>query len=278
MTQSSDFETSPLRSVYAHLRTIHPNWYVVEGVPDEAGWIAGRELTEPERGPLGTLLENIGARLKTQDRKVVAASFALRFGWSSGPAIGPFVVSDCVPDMSLENLAIKFSQTLFERVALRTGRATVLRDSQHASLPLAAAVDDRDALILTLRRTLIEQASPVVLALSAWSRLNKPAIWGQVLSSWGAQIAAVFAELGRHEEALATIDRFFCADEPAFSLKPRFYPIHHAGVTRVYHRRGSCCLYYRTPAESYCASCPLVEDEERYRRNRAWIEKSLETP
>ncbi len=31
------------------------------------------------------------------------------------------------------------------------------------------------------------------------------------------------------------------------------------------HVREGCCLYYRTPANVKCFSCPLLDDEERRR-------------
>ena len=279
MTQSplNEADVAPLSRVYGQLRAIHPNWWVHEGEPVGTGWIDGRALCEPNRGALQVLLTRIGQRMCSSNRKVIAAAFALRFGWSSAAAIGPYIVADCVPDVALDNVALRFSEgTLFERVALRRLQATALHGHGYGEHPLLNDVVDRPALLDQLRRALLGNATPVVDALSAWSRLNCPTLWGQVLSSWGSQFAAVCTELGEPLRALELIRAFFDAPEPAFELAPTFYPIEHAGVTRVYHRRGSCCLYYKTGAGNYCAACPLISEDVRRERNCALIERTLE--
>jgi ferric iron reductase protein FhuF len=132
---------------------------------------------------------------------------------------------------------------------------------------------DNPELVSCLRMMLIEQAEPVIDALYAWSRFSKRALWGQVASSWGAQFTSVLGYLNRHRESLGRARAFF--DVPGFirGMSPAFYPVTHWGKTRIYQRRASCCLYYRLPKTSYCASCPLVSQSERVERNKEWMEK-----
>jgi hypothetical protein len=276
-----------LARIYDRLRALHPNWYVEFGSRSGEGWIPGLALLNPEGGAFGTLLGRIAARLHTADRKIVAASFALRFGWSAGAAIAPFVLYQCVPDLSLHNIALRFSeQTFFERVAIMQARAVAVRDSEEED-SLVTILDNiqggktnskpfyHPVLLAKLRDTLSEQARPVIEGLHSWSRFSKRALWGQVASSWGSQFSAIFAHLKRHAEALEYGTEFFADLGFLGAMRPWFYAVAHNGLVRIYHRRASCCLYYRIPDAAYCASCPLVSHAERVRRNKEWIDRGM---
>jgi hypothetical protein len=285
--------SKPISSCYERLRKIHPNWYVEWGRHDSDGWIPGKAFANAFDGRFQELLERIGMRMSTSDRKVIAASFALRFGWSAAAVVAPFLLEQCVPDVRLDNISLRFSETtFFEKVALRTARGMiVLHDGGRVRLVQCNDDDlenegsisesDFDSLQIRsylqaeLRRVLFEQAEPVVDTLYAWARFSKRAIWGQITSSWGAQFVNIYAQLGRHFEALESVRSFF-GEPPAFmaNAQPRFYPVTHFGLTRIYHRRATCCLYFKLPQGNLCASCPLVGQEERVRRNKEWIDRS----
>ena len=61
---------------------------------------------------------------------------------------------------------------------------------------------------------------------------------------------------------------------PTKSL-PRFYPVTFQGHCRYYHERGSCCLYFKVSDQHYCTSCPLIDEDERLKRNQEWLEKTI---
>jgi ferric iron reductase protein FhuF len=257
--RSCDDERLGLEATLAQLRTMNAKWAVETGPQEGNGWIRGVELENVEGGPFAALLTLIRERMKTHDRKIVAASFALRFGWASAVAFAPYFVAARVPDVRLENISLKFSaSTLFERLAIHD-----LRPFQ-ADDPLEA-----------LRAVLTAQATPVVEALYAWSRLPRKVIWGQVTSSWGAQFELILRELGRAEEALGMAQTFFAADGAAFAARPELYVVEHRDVRRIYQCRSSCCLYYKVESGGYCASCPLITQNERVARNKQWMERTL---
>jgi len=78
-------------------------------------------------GPFQALLARIGERLHTTDHRTIAASFALRYGWSSGIAMAPYLLYSCVPKITLDNVSFKFSEnTSFERVALHHPEGVML--------------------------------------------------------------------------------------------------------------------------------------------------------
>ncbi|HTT74912.1 MAG TPA: (2Fe-2S)-binding protein [Candidatus Binataceae bacterium] len=285
---------SPIVSAYERLRAIHPNWYVEWGRRDYNGWIPGEAFTDAFGGPFHELLERIGARMQTADRRIIAGSFVLRFGWSAGVAVAPFLLQRCVPDVRLENVSLKFNRnTLFEKVSLHAARGAINEQphvDEHSSasnntydggsLDLTSrersieSPDPNNPLLAALRATLVEQAQPVVNALYAWSHFSKRAMWGQIASSWGAQFSTILGQLDRHLEALDHARLFF--DSPGFLVgaRPKFYVVEHLQVTRIYQRRATCCLYFKLPKGHYCAGCPLISQDERVRRNKEWIEKN----
>jgi hypothetical protein len=285
---SRDEQPSYLASIYIRLRTLHPNWHVEFGPRSGDGWIPGCALLNPEKGAFGALLDRIGGRLHTADRKIIAASFALRFGWSAGVAIAPFVLYRCVPDIGLNNISLRFSeQALFERVAILQARSIAVRDGEIEDDPLVTILDDiqgeeagskplyHPVLLMAIRDALKEQTRPVIESLHSWSRFSKRALWGQVASSWGSQFSAILAHLRRHAEALEYGTEFFADPDFLGAMRPKFHAVSHNGLVRIYHRAASCCLYYRIPGAAYCASCPLVSDAERVKRNREWIDRGM---
>src|SRR5262245_10201606 len=111
--------TSPIVSILQALRARQPKWSVEIGQPRGPGWIPGTALMTATEGPFRELLGHIGERLHTADRRTIAASFALRYGWSSGVAFAPYLLYACVPTITLGNVSFKFNdQGSFERAAL----------------------------------------------------------------------------------------------------------------------------------------------------------------
>lgn len=260
---------SPIVAVFERLRAMNPSWDVLVGDPAGPAWIRGTDLAAPDRGKLGDLLERIGGGLETSNRKVIAAAFALRFGWSSAAAIGPYLVARCVPDVRLENVSLRFGESgLFERVALHRPCGVMLREDVDAFDSRVMVVNDLEALRQQLRDILLANAAPVVDGLHAWSRFPRPALWGQVLSSWGTPMTQILTRIGATsaEATVKTATAFFDDPRPAFAMRPRFYTVLSNGERHAYHRRASCCLYYKVPRGTLCASCPLLRFDESVRK------------
>lgn len=270
---------SPLIAIYQGLRDYNAAWHVEIGVPDEPGWIKGGDLRTAECGPFNELLLRIGTRIRTADRRTIAASFALRYGWASAMAIGPCLRHACVPDVSLDNISLKFKDsTFFERAALHVPRGAMLSTNPgavHSSI--RALPPEPDFLLRDLRRVLTEQAQPVVAALHEWSGFAPRGTWGMLTSSWAAHFTALCGEVGEQRDALPLLRAFFTGDDLAAELRPRFHTVTCDQVTHVYQRRASCCRFYLLPWGELCASCPLVSHEERVQRNLVWMKRQLDT-
>ncbi len=246
--------------VYATLRALNPSWYVEVGRPSGPGWIAGDDLRDATGRPFHEFLLRIGERAKTTDRRTIAASFALRFGWASAMAIAPYLKFACVPDIALGNVSFKFREsTFFERTAIHEPRG---------------AFGDSPALLRVLREALVEQSRPVVDALFEWSGFARRGTWGMLTSSWASQFIGQ-CDRRDHRPVGPILDELFAGDDVVFAMRPIMHAVELDGAVHLYQRRASCCRYYLMPDGDLCASCPLVSHEERLLRNRKWMRTLL---
>ena len=121
----------------------------------------------------------------------------------------------------------------------------------------------------TLSEGLHDQISPIVDALHDWSRFSKRAAFGQIYAGWGSVIQMIAAQANTDEgQTVAYIRRFFQSPLAYQNMAPNFYNLAFNGHAGIFHRRGSCCLFYRLPDGELCNSCPLVSDEKRLEYNR----------
>jgi hypothetical protein len=277
MNHADPDETPPLVSIFRALHARHSNWYVEIGKPSGTGWIAGTDLRTAMQGPFHTLLSAIGEGLHTSDRLTIVASFALRYGWASGIAIAPYLFYQCVPKISLDNVSFKFhANTLFERAALHQPEGVMLQQDglrQHSSIQV---LSDTKALLSSLRDNLVQQAEPIVEALYHWSHFSIRGTWGLITSSWGSQFTTISREIDGPERVLPHVRQLFEGDDVVSQMQPHFYPVTYQNATHVYHRRSSCCRFYKIPQGQLCASCPVVSQEERIRQNQVYMKHLLE--
>ena len=270
--------TSPIARAFEGLKRLNASWNVELGRPEWGdGWIVGSELSNATSGPLNALLLRIGARLETTDRRTIAALYALRFGWASAMAIAPYVKYGCVPDISLENVSLKFkASTFFERTAIHEPRGVLIDGDHGAEYPGVRCVPDRGALLQSLRRELIAQAAPVVEALHVWSGFAPRGTWGMLTSSWAAHLVTLSAAGPDQSGVLPELQQFFAGDDLVALMRPQVHTVSYRDATHVYQRRASCCRFYLLPAGELCASCPLVSQEDRLARNLAWMRRQID--
>jgi ferric iron reductase protein FhuF len=270
-------EASPIISIYHELQRIHPNWHVEIGEPQGNGWIAGTDLRTAAHGPFNALLTHAAERLRTSDRRTIAASFVMCYSWSSGIAIAPYLFRQCVPKISLDNVSFKFHEnTFFQKAALHRPEGVMLQQDGSAVHPLIQSLSHPTELLDKLRNGLIQQAEPIVEALYNWSHFSIRGLWGLVTSSWGTQFFNIYGEIDGQESGLQHVRQFFQGNDIVAQMQPDFYPVTFRNVTHIYHRRASCCRFYKIPQGQLCASCTIVSHEERLQRNQAYMKYLLE--
>jgi ferric iron reductase protein FhuF len=272
MTDEGCPDRSPIAAVCQAVRARLPAWAVDLGRPCGTGWTPGSDLRRADEGPFRALLARIGERLHTVDRRTIAASFALRYGWSSGMAVAPYLLYGCVPALTLDRVWFHFRGRMSDdRVAWHRPTGAMLRQDGMAPYPSVEYLPGPKAVVARLRTSLVRQADPVVDALSAWSQFARRGVWGLITSAWGAQFVRVCGEVGQQTDALPHLRQLFVGDDVVSQMQPRFYLVTYQQVTHVYHRGASCCRYYLLQPGQYCASCPLLSQEERLRRHIEWM-------
>lgn len=268
---------SPVEQAFTALKALNASWNVEVGRPEGPGWIAGEDLFDAGHGPFNALLVRIGERLETRDRRTIAALFSLRFGWASAMAIAPYLRYACVPGVGLDNVSFKFKEsTFFERTAIYCPRGAVVDGDRRAQHPSIVTVSNAAQLLRTLRHALVAQSEPVVDALYAWSGFAKRGTWGMLTSSWAAQFTGLSENADDQRGVLPLIEDLMDGPDVVAAMRPRLHAVTHGSVTHLYQRRASCCRYYLLPQGELCASCPLVSQEERFRRNREWMKTQAE--
>lgn len=245
------------------------------GRPTGPGWIAGDDLRDAGAGPFHDLLIRIGNVARTTDRRTIAASFAMRFGWASAIAITAYLRERRVPDIALANASFLFRpSTFFDRAALHEPRGWCLAGDRGAAETLRP-VPDVAALRGALRATLADQAAPVVEALYRWSGFARRGTWGMLTSAWVSQFTTNAEPRDDQRALLPELEALFAGDDLVALMRPRLHAVTVGGATHLFQRRASCCRIYLLPGNELCASCPLVGDDERLARNRTWMASQL---
>ncbi len=239
-------------------------------------WIRHAELCHPETGFYGELLRTLMTRSGIVNRRFAAASFLLRYGWSSGAMLAPLLMDRPIPWYTTEEAELCFANnTLFQAICLGSDRFIIDRDHEFSLDPhCALTYSDRNAAIRLVADRLAQQSNPIVAALHQWSGFSGKALWAMVSSSWVGQLINISKTLGLPEEQLRRyLTVFYDQWRPLAHALPRWYFIRDQGKNHCFHVRASCCLYFKGKERHFCASCPVIDEAERIERNRQWIAK-----
>ncbi len=239
-------------------------------------WMSHSELCHPEVGFYAALLQALMTGSSIASRRFAAASFLLRYGWSSGAMIAPLLMDRPIPWYTAEEAALCFADnTLFQAICLGSDHFIIDQKHAYSAHPHCALVySDKDVAIRWIADQLLCQAQPIVEALHRWSGFSHKALWAMVSSSWIGQLLNVSKTLQRPAERLRRyLTVFYEHWQPLTDALPRCYFIREQDKTHFFHVRASCCLYFKGKERHFCASCPVLPEDERIKRNRQWIEK-----
>lgn len=230
------------------------------GEQPEPGWIRGADLLSPATGIFQGLLQAIGSGIGTKNKRVIAASFALRYGWSAGAPLQAYIAQHQVMNLALDNISLHFCDAgLYREYSLH--RAEVVFQCESCN------VADREV-ALHMAEQLYAQAEPVIEALHEWSRFSRRALWAMTVSSWASQSVRVAETvLGDRNKGYTIAEHLLSYNPNLYRNKPVFYSVQHGMEQRLFQKRAACCLYYLGPERSFCTSCPLLVDEERVKRS-----------
>lgn len=231
-----------------------------------SSWLRAADLQRPDAGPLAAPLARFAATGGSTNRRLGSASFLLRFGWVSGFAIASYLACGRVPRP--HDYAVQFSP-----VGLLHGFR--VRDAGFHGQSWSGRGGTVEAPAPRLRQQLLDYLwqifEPVIAAQHSWSRYSRHALWSMVTSSWGAQFTSVARQLGSPSLGIAEAGALFALHPELARAAPELYEVCVADAACTCQRRAACCLYFKRPGQSYCASCPLLPEAERLDRNHQWV-------
>lgn len=224
-----------------------------------SGWIEEIDLAFPDRPPVSRLLEALQRDGFGGNRRALSASILLRYGWSSGFLIGLWLATGNVAAGARLALCFSSNSVLTDVAVKDAGR--VFSSDVHSEAEMRAL----------LLRELSGRAAPIVEAHHRWSGFSRKALWSMVTSSWAAQFVLISEKLGDPERGLAEAEAVMRLDPEIEAARPELYMIEAEGKRGVCQMRRLCCLWFKGPKRQFCASCPIIPDDERLEKNRRWI-------
>jgi hypothetical protein len=192
-------------------------------------------------------------------------------------AIAPYLKHGCVPDISLENISLKFKEsTFFERTAIHEPRGVMTIADPAANHPAVTTVADRHELLSALRSALVSQAMPVVEALHEWSGFARRGTWGMLTSSWAAHITSLHGDSRDQRPALPILRAFFAGDDVVAIMQRGCTRVTCLGATITVSAAREL-LPHLSPARTMSCARAVRSclDEERVDRNLAWMKTQL---
>ena len=249
------------------LKLLDPEKYYFDLKPRPSGdeYETIDSLVRDDGRSLARLIEQAQARWGWSQRDsalTTIGGYAWRVG---GPAIACYVLSRRVPDISPENVALRFdTDGGISEAALIHQRFAVLPQDPAADHPDAVVLGDEAALLEWMRGRLIAGVAPRLEAAREHVRIGRRAAWAQVSDYAGYAFLMVGWDAGDQAR--------YAADAKAFltglPLKGRtgLFVVEIGDRRGAYLTRGVCCRAYKDPAHDNCDYCPMLTQEERERR------------
>jgi hypothetical protein len=239
------------------------------------GWVRIDELAaDPER--IGALVTGWGSAHGIDARKAAASLFAKRLGSIlSFPPTVAWMAWRRVPTVRPETTWLRFVDDEPVRLAVDEPQALVRADDP---LVGAAGVDvaDEAALVEHLRRTAYEATMGTLIdGVHAAERTGRRHLWGNLgltainSALWSAPVTEAWGD-GRR--LLQSDDRLARTIDVLEARRPDTGPF-------LVALRKTCCLAYADDDHGYCASCSLLDREDRIedltvRIGNAWRDRT----
>jgi hypothetical protein len=245
--------------------------------PAAGWWRVSDLLAAPERW-LEAELDQISLQYGVPDRKTAAIFFMGSYAWYVGAAaLGCYLPEQRLPSLAADRVAIQFAAAASGgrmQVALLDPGFVALSGDPEAGAAASLAGDAQE--LRTLLRTRIEDHMRAMIELlSAHTRLGRRAQWNLVADACAELCLRLGQHMGRQEHACAEgLAIVKAADSPMRTSKTAYLTLAEGERCATFRLRGSCCMYYKTPAGANCATCPLLSGEEREARLRATLQPS----
>jgi ferric iron reductase protein FhuF len=220
------------------------------------GWLAVAALAA-DRARLHATLARTGREVGSERRDVQASLFLEAYAWRLLlPLAGALVAERRVAAAAVDAVSLRTDQGRPSELRLAPGRFAVLPADPAAAHHDATVAPTPAVLAALFERALIGHFEVIVDALNAISRRSARALWRTVGDR--AATALLYAGLaGDDPQAGERLAHEILRGVRPLEVTPAYATI---GIqdrpVRVHLRRG-CCLWWRTAAATYCATCPI---------------------
>lgn len=235
--------------------------------PSEGGYETVFSLVRDGGRPLALLMGRARARWGLGGRDSALAQVG-GYAWGvGGPAVASYVLSRRVPDVSPENVALRFDAGGgLSEVALIRQRFAVLPSDPAADHPNAVVLDDEAALLGWMRGRLVGGIEPLLEAARGHVRLGRRAAWVRVSDYAAYAFLMVGWDAGDQARYAADAEAFVTAPGSPLRGRTGFFVVESGSRRGAYLTRGVCCQAYKEPGHDNCDSCPMLTQGERERR------------
>jgi hypothetical protein len=101
--------------------------------------------------------------------------------------------------------------------------------------------------------------------------IGKPALWGVIEDRIGSMILFAARLAGQTATCENDLQVWATVRQSVRRAQSRVIWIEHGGNQHAFMKRSACCLFYKLPEHDYCATCPLLSENERESRLRATL-------
>lgn len=237
------------------------------GAPRCEGWVPARDMVEDPRAFVRERMREAGADPDFAKRDF-AMDLVADVPWVAwGAPILFYATVRPVPDLTPDNLLLRYEAGYLQEVSFRTGRFAALTGGPHAGAAMEVFAG-RGEMLGWMRKSLERLLRPLVAEVRAATRVGERTLWGRASDLaaqrflWTGELCGDWPLLGGDAGA------FVKAPGTPLDRNNAFFEVEHAGRRGVFMRRSVCCQEYRAAGGNHCEQCPVLSPAERERRAR----------
>ncbi|OJF15841.1 hypothetical protein BG844_02365 [Couchioplanes caeruleus subsp. caeruleus] len=202
------------------------------------------------------------------------------------PTVAALVLDRRCPDPAIDNLVVRVDAvTGLDGCAVRRPTVALLPTDPAATGRDSIVRADEDDLHQWWARRAAATLAPILTAVRARAPFGIRRLWGAVSDEVTGTAIEIAQLAGRDPyPAWRYAQRLLAAlsvHAPVALTRARPFPVAVPGGEVLCQVRGTCCLSYRSttaagpPADRYCDTCPLRDDQSRHRRLHDWLSSSV---
>jgi ferric iron reductase protein FhuF len=220
------------------------------------GWTSIAALAaDPEL--LRTLLKRTGNAIGSDRSDVQASIFLEKYTWRLVlPLAGALVAERRVALLTVHDVELRSCAAQTFELRMIPGRFVALQDDAASTHPDAILAYTSTGLAQHFRTNLVSHFATVIGALRMISFRAERALWRTVCDR--TAMALLYAGLACDEQdSTERLAHEILGASPPIDSAPAYADVADDDRGSRAHLRKGCCLWWRTEAGGYCATCPL---------------------